>query len=343
VKPKQRGNIAPADGPDPFPKAGLTKQYEPFIRDYAGKICRNWPGSVYEQVLNDLVRLSVEAEPHHKPEKGKFGTLLFWRLKRITRLLRNNRQQIKIPGPSKEEREREKAEKARQKAEEAGEPIQPIIYRGGNGTRITIDRQWTANGSYDCRQRVIIGAQLNSTDESEAREAIERMSAALGRLLDDRPLTEIRAAIHDTIGEHVDVQFPKPRKPPNFHKWPAMVLVSFDQVVGEDDDGGKLYLKDVVAGSDPRSIPNADSDVDKLRRAIEAELPFLTPNERKVLEWKLDRSGGRLSHWAARNGTDKGYASRMNSKIEKRLAQRMKKNFYNGSSRVNFRNSARHI
>jgi hypothetical protein len=147
VKPKQRGNIAPTDGPDPFPRIGLTKQYEPFIRDYAGKIYRNWPGSRYEQILNDLVRLSVEAEPHHKPQKGKFGTLLFWRFKRITRLLRNARQQIKIPGPSKEEREREKAE-------EVGEPIQPIVYRGGNGTRITIDRQWTANGSYNCRQRM---------------------------------------------------------------------------------------------------------------------------------------------------------------------------------------------
>jgi hypothetical protein len=32
VKPKQRGNIAPADGTDPFPKAGLTKQYGRVIR-----------------------------------------------------------------------------------------------------------------------------------------------------------------------------------------------------------------------------------------------------------------------------------------------------------------------
>ena len=123
---------------------------------------------------------------------------------------------------------------------EADEAV-PVVYRGGNGTRITIDRQWNQNGSYECRQRIVIGAQLNSRDESAAREAIERISVAVDKLLDDRPLTEIRAGINDALGEQVDIQFPKPRKPPNFHKWPAgVVFVSFDQVVGKDDDGDNL-------------------------------------------------------------------------------------------------------
>ena len=51
---------------------------------------------------------------------------------------------------------------AKRQAEEAGEPIQPIVYRGGNGARITIDRQWITNGSYNCRHRVVIGLQLRS-------------------------------------------------------------------------------------------------------------------------------------------------------------------------------------
>jgi hypothetical protein len=315
VKKKKRGNIEASEGPDPFPKTGLVKQYEPFIRSYVGKFCCSHPGAIYEHALVDAVRIATDCAARFKPELGfDFSTPLREWLKRLGRLFEQDQHRIKIP----------QTEGYEEEADEAA----PVVYRGGNRTRITIDRQWSLNGSRNCRQRVVIGAQLNSTNESEAREAIERASAALGKLLDDRPLTEIRAAIHDTIGKDADVQFPKPRKPPNFHEWPAMVLVSFDQVVGEDDDGGKLYLKDVVAGSDPRSIPNADSDVDKLRRAIEAERPFLSPNERRVLdEWKLDRCGGRLSHWAARNGIDKGYASRMNSKIEKRFAQRMKKNF----------------
>jgi hypothetical protein len=36
VKKKKRGNIEAGDGPDPFPKTGLVKQYEPFIRSYVG-------------------------------------------------------------------------------------------------------------------------------------------------------------------------------------------------------------------------------------------------------------------------------------------------------------------
>jgi len=309
---KKRGNIQPLDGPDPFLKTGLTKKYEPFIRSYVGEFCRDHEGAIFEHVLVDAVRIAVEFEPKFKPELGHdFSTPLRTWFKRLHRLWEADRHQIKIP-------ETEEAE------EEADEAAPVVVYRGGNGTRITFDRQWITNGY--CRQRVVIGAQLNSTDESEAREAIGRISVALDKMLDNRPLTEIRAAIHGTLGEHVDVQFPKARKPPNFHKWPAAVLeVSFDQVVGKDELEGNLHLKDVIAGSDPRGIPNADSDVNKLRRAIEAEMPFLSPKERKLIEWKLDRHGGTLCHWAAQNGISKGYASKLHDRVLQRLTSRMKK------------------
>jgi hypothetical protein len=309
----KRGNTESDDGPDPFPRTGLTKQYEPFIRSYVGEFCRDHEGAIYEHVLVDAVRIAVEFEPKFKPELGHdFSTPLRTWFKRLHRLWEAERHQIKIPEI--------------EEVEEEAEPIPAIDYRGGNGTRITIDRQWITNGSFNCRHRIVIGAQMNSRNESEAREAIGRISVALDKLLDNRPLTEIRADIHGILGEHADVQFPKARKPPNFHKWPATVLmVSFDEVVGKDEDGNNLHLRDVIAGSDPRGIPNADSDVDKLRCAIEAEMPFLTPNERKVLEWKLDRQGGRLCHWAARNGVSKGHASKLNQRITERLGARMKR------------------
>jgi hypothetical protein len=266
---KRPGNIESSGGPDPFPRTGLVKQYEPFIRSYVGEFCRDHPGAIYEHVLVDAARIAVEFEPKFKPELGHdFSTPLRTWFKRLHRLWEAERHQIKIP----------EIEEVKEKAE----PIPAIDYRGGNGTRITIDRQWITNGSFNCRHRVVIGAQLNSRGEAEAREAIGRISGALDKLLDNRPLTEIRADIYGLLGEHADVQFPKARKPPNFHKRPATVLfVSFDEVVGEDELEGNLYLKDVIAGSDPRGIPNADSDVEKLRRAIEAEKPFLTPIERK--------------------------------------------------------------
>jgi hypothetical protein len=323
----RRGNIESVDSPDPFPRDGLTKQYEPFIRDYAGWVCKKWPTAVYDEVLNDLVRLSVEAEPHHKPELGKFGTVLFWRLKRITRLLRKDQQQVKIPGPSKEEREAARAEEKRRKDEEA---TAPVVYRGGNGTRITIDRQWTANGSAFCRHRVKIGLQLKSSDEATARNAMEQVSGALNKLLDDRPIVAIRSDIEGVLGEYADIQFYKGRKPPNFHKWPTgVVMVSFDQVVCQDEDGKDLTYADVLA--DGRSaclnMPGHDRDaqVDRLRQAIEAERPFFSPKELDVLAWKLDPDGGRLSHWAAKNGISKGYASKLDRRIQDKLGNRMKK------------------
>jgi hypothetical protein len=309
---KRPGNIESSGDPDPFPRTGLVKRYEPFIRSYVGEFCRDHPGAIYEHALVDAVRIATDCAARFKPELGfDFSTPLRQWLKRLGRLFEQDRFQIKLPGIKE--------------VEEKAEPIPAIDYRGGNGTRITIDRQWITNGSFNCRHRVVIGAQLNSRGEAEAREAIGRISGALDKLLDNRPLTEIRADIHGILGEHADVQFPEARKPPNF-KWPATVLmVSFDEVVGKDELEGNLRLKDVIAGSDPRGIPNADSDVEKLRRAIEAEKPFLIPNERKMLEWKLDRQGGTLCHWAARNGISKGHASKLNQRITERLGVRMKR------------------
>jgi hypothetical protein len=100
--------------------------------------------------------------------------------------------------------------------------------------------------------------------------------------------------------------------------------VSFDQLIGRNEDDEKIYLKDVIAGSDPREFVGSDPDVDKLRRAIDAELPFFSDAERKTLEWKLAPDGGKLTHWAAKNGFSKGYASKLNQRITTRLANRMK-------------------
>ena len=64
-------------------------------------------------------------------------------------------------------------------------------------------------------------------------------TSALDKLLDDRPLSAIRGDIQDAIGADADIQFYKGREPPNFHKWPSGVdfTVSFDQIVGRDEDG----------------------------------------------------------------------------------------------------------
>lgn len=105
--------------------------------------------------------------------------------------------------------------------------------------------------------------------------------------------------------------------------------MSFDQIIGSDEDGNPLKYSDVIADGSTATINapgrHCDSDVDRLAQAIQAEQPFLSPNERRVLAWKLDPNGGKLTHWAANNGFNKGYASRLNKALEHKLAKHMKK------------------
>jgi hypothetical protein len=302
----RREKIEAADGPDPFPKTGLTKQYEPFIRKFVGGFCAEHPGAIYEHVLVDAVRISMGAEAKFKPELGyDFSTFLRKHLLGLLRLYWNERRQIKTPELGE--------------PEEADDPTGLLIYRGGNGTRVTFDRRWHNGSGW---QRVIVTRQLRTSDWDESRAVAEQMSN--GKLLDDRPLTAIRASL-EGLGNGIDIDFRKGKPPPNFHKWPSQVLLlSFDQVLWRDDDEGGLSLKDVVAGADPREVKNSDPDVEKLRRAIDVELPFFSPNERKLLlGWKLDLTPRPLSHWAADNGLSKGYASKLNQRVEARLKKRM--------------------
>jgi hypothetical protein len=302
------GNIEKTGGPDPFPRTGLVKQYEPFIRKWVGEFCAAYPGAIYEHVLVDAVRIAVEVEARFNPALGfDFSTFLRKHLLGLNRLFRNERQQIKIPEPAKEKQEPEEAV--------------PLVYCGGNGARITIERRWRNGSGW---HRVLIARQLRSRNEGEARAEVDRMSSALSKLLDNRPISEIRADVRDVAGAQANVKFLKGRKPPNFHKWPSTVLfVSFNEAVTRDDAEGTLRLEDVL-GPDPRSFKHSDPDVDKLRRAIDAERPFLSPSERKLLEWKLDPLGGRPGQWAAKNGISKGWASKLNDRVTARLADRMK-------------------
>jgi hypothetical protein len=221
----RRGNIE--DGPDPFPKAGLTKQYEPFIRKFVGGFCVEHPGAIYEHVLVDAVRISMAAEAKFKPELGyDFSTFLRKHLLGLLRLYWNERRQIKTPELGE--------------PEEADDPTGLLIYRGGNGTRVTFDRRWRNGSGW---QRVIITRQLRTSEWDESRAVAEPMSNAISKLLDDRPITAIRASL-EGMGQGLDIEFRKGKAPPNFHKWPSQVLLlSFDQVRRRDDDEGSVTLK----------------------------------------------------------------------------------------------------
>jgi hypothetical protein len=68
------------------------------------------------------------------------------------------------------------------------------------------------------RHRIVFGLQLRSADESEAREAVDRLSAAVSKHLNGRALPDIKADIIREIGTGADIQFCKGRELPNYHK-----------------------------------------------------------------------------------------------------------------------------
>ena len=59
---KHRGNIVAESRYDPFPKSGLVKQYEPFIRKQVGQFCKQYPRLNRPEVLCRAVELALAAE-----------------------------------------------------------------------------------------------------------------------------------------------------------------------------------------------------------------------------------------------------------------------------------------
>jgi hypothetical protein len=94
-------------------------------------------------------------------------------------------------------------------------------------------------------------------------------------------------------------------------------------VHGDDNDGEGLQFQDLIGMG--TADPNAGEDVNRLLEAIKAEIPFLSRNEMAVLNWKLDPRGGKLISHAAKMGISKGYASKLNQRIDDRLAKRFKR------------------
>jgi hypothetical protein len=80
------GNIKAATAYDPFPKSGLVKQYEPFIRKHVSEFCRRNSQLQRDGVLFEAVRIAAGAEKRFKPELGyDFSTFLRNHLKSLKR------------------------------------------------------------------------------------------------------------------------------------------------------------------------------------------------------------------------------------------------------------------
>ena len=265
---KHTGNIKPEHRFDPFPKDGLTKQFEPFIRKEVEKYCQSYQHVPRPDMLGEAVRLSVAAEAKFKPALGiSFATFVAYRLRELQRFAEryDGSQRFRVYEDPKV--------KAARLAEERGEDPRPVTFKGGNGPRLRFDWQ-SVN-----RCRAVFGMQARAAMDAiglanrlqEIRELIPKRTDTRGagyfRALADhfyrRQLESDSEAEKRAAGDHsptlleaeavTDVQLVGAKKPPRFDPEYAPVL-RMEDAVGLDDDGNALTWQEVIAAEQKPDI-----------------------------------------------------------------------------------------
>jgi DNA-directed RNA polymerase specialized sigma subunit len=194
------GNIKTKDAYDPFPRTGLVKQYEGFIRGEVRDYCKQYPNMRYEEMLAEAVKIAIDFEPKFRPETGyDFSTPLRHHLKGLHRFAQNEFSSWQIP-VSKWQLEANRLEQQRNGIG-GDDPRVVNFLGGGNGARITLDFQWTqatpvsditvtygADGVPPVidRHRVVIGTQLRNNDWDHANRVVDRATPDVKVVLEDR-------------------------------------------------------------------------------------------------------------------------------------------------------------
>ena len=184
---------------DPFPKTGLVKQFEPYIRGVVDDFGKHYPDIRRQDFLFRAVELAIVAERTFKPERGfSFATYLGG-LKSRGRLKELHRLHDQQEAADSVSIYRTEEDLAHEKAEEEGEPTDPINFAGGgNGVRLLFDLQWwearlsdliraVAWPTTEKRHRLKLGTQLRKSDN--AIEAHKRISADLPHVIRQQPPT----------------------------------------------------------------------------------------------------------------------------------------------------------
>jgi hypothetical protein len=350
-------NRARAVAYDPFPKTGLVKQHERFIRDEVDRFCRAYPRLRHQDVLFRAVELAIAAERTFKPELGaNFKTHVTHRLKELHRLHDKQEQAEGVLIYRTDE------DLAHEKAEEEGEPTDPIDFAGGgNGVRLVFDLQWweallsdlisrVLHPTTERRHRLKLGLQLRKSDN--AIEAHNRLSADLPQVVKQQPpdselMGWIRAVIDHDIrrqreadaeaqkrlnGDHsptfleairnaVDLKFYKGRRPPRFlPKW--MPMARLDDMWSHhpnSDTEVEINPHEVTAAPDTSST--YEKELQAAMEAVKAVRPTLTnTNEIAVLNALEAVLEGRTGGGLDRIAKDLGMLKGTVSKVARRLA-----------------------
>lgn len=120
---------------DHFPKSGLVKQYEPFIKKWCSNFAGQYPHLEMADILSDAVAIAFEAEKKFKPQLDyDFSTLLRHHLKGM------HRSAQKATG-EQQSRAMSDADYAREMA--LDNPPMPVLrLPGGKRPRLIFDLSW---------------------------------------------------------------------------------------------------------------------------------------------------------------------------------------------------------
>jgi hypothetical protein len=356
-KPKsckhRRGNVATESHYDPFPKSGLVKQYEPFIRKHVNEFCRRYPQLQRDGVLFEAVRIAAGAEKRFKPELGyDFSTFLRNHLKGLERYAAKETSFNYVRWSDEERRSNELFDEA-EKREAAPIPT-PEFLSYANGTKLTFDHQWFDRDGK--RHRLGIGIRLGSADLAHSSPVNERTSPDLKALVADNPEPtsvlkgRMRAVIDhqvrrqreadqeaenrqsgdygavflETEDQRADVKFYKGRRPPRFRQ-DRKPMVRLDDAYSHDDEWVGKLSDTIVAGG---AVPETCNE-QLVIEAATAERPFLSEREIAALDWSLGLLNGSdhrsLVQFADDQGMTKGGASKLKDRVWGKIERRLKK------------------
>jgi hypothetical protein len=199
---------------DPFPKTGLVKQFEQYIRKVVGEFAKAYPRVSRQDFEFRAVELALAAEKTFKPGLGYSFATRLGGFARDGRLKELHRLHDKLKQDDGVEIYRTAEDLAHERAEEQGEPTDPVNFAGGgNGIRLVFDLQWWETLVSDIvnyippvwstlRHRLKLGLQLRQSDNVAAVQ--ERISADLPQVVRQQPrgpilLGWIRAVIDHLI------------------------------------------------------------------------------------------------------------------------------------------------
>jgi hypothetical protein len=342
-----RANIDAFEACDPFPKSGLVKQYEPFIREWVAEFCKQYPGVSYDEALFEAVKIAIEFEPKFKADRGlDFSTPLRHYLKGLHRILVESEEKhegIRTETP---------AQRKQRELEERHIPPRRLNTAGGaNGIRLVWDVRW---GSFDPdrRKRAQFGVQLHSGDAEHAKGVMDRARDDVQAVLGSHDKQDIVAGRMRAFLEHtnrrqqeataeaenrqagdfeavllepqilrVDLIPYRGGKRPKF--LPTFIAHARLDAPYTHEDGWVGTLQDTIAdgGTFLSVVEQANHD---LRNALAAERPFLSDSERHMLDWAIDPGDRTQGGAGSEIGLSKGGASKALWRATERVATRLK-------------------